>query len=63
MIGRRSRYTTAILYNGGAEEFLGIRVSIDAAPRPDDRFHTVVDGDRLDLLAHRYLDRSVVDHL
>jgi len=25
---------------------------------PDDRFHTVVDGDRLDLLAHRYLDRA-----
>jgi len=53
MIGRRSRYATAILYTGGAEEFLGIRVPGDTAPRPDDRFHTVVDGDRLDLLAHR----------
>ena len=58
MIGRRSRYATAILYTGGAEEFLGTRVSVDAAPRPDDRFHTVVDGDRLDLLAHRYLGRA-----
>jgi nucleoid-associated protein YgaU len=58
MIGRRSRYATAILYTGGAEEFLGTRVPIDAAPRPDDRFHTVVDGDRLDLLAHRYLGRA-----
>jgi len=58
MIGRRSRYATAILYTGGAEEFLGIRVPGDAAPRPDDRFHTVVDGDRLDLLAHRYLGKT-----
>ncbi|GAB6908756.1 conserved hypothetical protein [Desulfosarcina cetonica] len=58
MIGRRSRYATAILYTGGAEEFLGIRVPGDTAPRPDDRFHTVVDGDRLDLLAHRYLGRA-----
>lgn len=24
-------------------------------PRHDDRLHTVVEGDRLDLLAHRYL--------
>ena len=53
MIGRRSRHATAILYTSGTEEFLGIRVPVDAAPRPDDRFHTVVDGDRLDLLAHR----------
>ena len=58
MIGRRSRYATAILYTGGAEEFLGTRVPVDATPRPDDRFHTVVDGDRLDLLAHRYLGRT-----
>jgi len=58
MIGRRSRYATAILYTGGAEEFLGILVPVDATPRPDDRFHTVVDGDRLDLLAHRYLGRA-----
>jgi len=58
MIGRRSRYATAILYTGGAEEFLGTRIPVDDAPRPDDRFHTVVDGDRLDLLAHRYLGRA-----
>lgn len=58
MIGRRSRYATAILFTGGAEEFLGTRVPVDATPRPDDRFHTVVDGDRLDLLAHRYLGRA-----
>lgn len=24
-------------------------------PRYDDRFHTVIDGDRIDLIAHRYL--------
>ena len=58
MIGRRSRHATAILYTGGTEEFLGIRVPVDAGPRPDERFHTVVDGDRLDLLAHRYLGRA-----
>jgi nucleoid-associated protein YgaU len=58
MIGRRSRYATAILYTGGTEEFLGFRVPVDSGPRPDDRFHTVVDGDRLDLLAHRYLGRA-----
>ena len=33
-------------------------LSFDAAPRPDDRFHTVIDGDRLSLLAHRYLGRA-----
>ena len=33
-------------------------LSIGDVPRSDDRFHTVVDGDRLDLLAHRYLGRA-----
>ena len=33
----------------------GVRQRIDTTPRYDDRLHTVVEGDRLDLLAHRYL--------
>jgi len=32
-----------------------MRRMIDTTPRYDDRFHTVIEGDRLDLLAHRYL--------
>jgi len=58
MIGRRSRYAAAVLFTGQAEEFLGTRFPVDTSPRPDDRFHTVVDGDRADLLAHRYLGRA-----
>ncbi|BBO89879.1 LysM peptidoglycan-binding domain-containing protein [Desulfosarcina ovata] len=58
MIGRRSRYASGILYTDYGDEFLGVRPRVDTTPRPDDRFHTVVDDDRLDLLAHRYLDRA-----
>jgi nucleoid-associated protein YgaU len=58
MIGRRSRYTASILYTSAEGDFLGVRPSIDTGPRPDDRFHTVVEGDRVDLLAHRYLGRA-----
>ncbi len=55
MISKRSRYQFSILCRGDGEEFLGNRPQIDIAPRPDDRFHTVVEGDRIDLLAHRTL--------
>lgn len=58
MIGRNSRYAASILYQDGPEEFLGARPLIDTTPRPDDRFHTVVEGDRLDLLAQRYFGRA-----
>ena len=58
MIGRRSRYATAVLYTGQGEEFLGARDRVDITQRPDDRFHTVVAGDRVDLLAARYLGRA-----
>jgi hypothetical protein len=44
-----------VLYTGSGEEFLGARPRIDTAPRPDDRFHTVKDGDRIDLIAFSYL--------
>jgi magnesium chelatase family protein len=50
MIGKDSRYAKSILYAGGGEEFLGARPRIDNAPRPDDRFHTVKEGDRIDLI-------------
>ena len=55
MIGKDSRYAKCVLYTGGGEEFLGARPRIDTAPRPDDRFHTVKDGDRIDLIAFTYL--------
>ena len=58
MIGRRSRYAAAVLYMGQEETFLGARDRVDATPRPDDRFHTVVAGDRVDLLAARYLGKA-----
>ena len=58
MIGRRSRYAAAVLFTGRAEEFLGTRFPVDTTPRLDDRFHTVMEGDRVDLLAQRYLGRA-----
>ncbi len=58
MIGPDSRYATCVLYVDGQEEFLGTRPRIDTSPQPDDVFHTVVDGDRIDLIAYRYLGRA-----
>ena len=55
MITKRSRYRFSILCQDDGFEFLGNRPQIEAAPRPDDRFHTVVEGERIDLLAHRCL--------
>jgi len=58
MIGRSSRYLSSILFLDGQEEFLGTRPLLDRSPRMDDRFHTVVEGDRVDLLAFRYLGKA-----
>jgi len=58
MIGPDSRYATCVLYVDGQEEFLGRRPRIDTAPQPDDVFHTVVEGDRIDLIAYRYLGQA-----
>ena len=58
MIGPFSRYANCILYVDGNQEFLGTRPRIDITPQPDDIFHTVQDGDRIDLIAYRYLGRS-----
>ena len=55
MIGNNSRYATCILVRDGDGDRLGTRLRIDTTPRHDDQFHTVVDGDRIDLIAHRYL--------
>lgn len=58
MIGPGSRYATCVLYVDGQEEFLGTRPRIDTSPQPDDLFHTVVEDDRIDLIAYRYLGRA-----
>jgi hypothetical protein len=58
MIGPDSRYSVCVLYVDGQEEFLGTRSRIDASPQPDDVFYTVVEGDRIDLIAYRYLGRA-----
>ncbi len=58
MIGADSRYATCVLYVDGDQEFIGTRQQIDTSPRPDDVFHTVVEGDRIDLIAYRYLGRA-----
>lgn len=58
MIGPDSRYAVCVLYVDGQEEFLGTRSRIDASPQLDDVFYTVVEGDRIDLIAYRYLGRA-----
>lgn len=57
MIGRDSRYATCILFKDGQAEFIGTRQRIDTTPRLDDVFHTVIEGDRADLIAWRYYAR------
>jgi hypothetical protein len=47
-----------ILFRDGQTEFLGTRPRIDTTPRFDDVFHTVIDGDRVDLIAWRHFDRA-----
>lgn len=55
MIGESSRYTVCALYVDGTDEFIGGRAKIDTSSQPDDLFHVVQAGDRIDLLAYRYL--------
>ena len=50
-----SRYEGCEALKDGGREYTGLRLPTAAPPRPDDRFHTVAAGDRLDLLAHKYL--------
>ena len=58
MIDKDSRYATCILYRDRDDDSLGMRHPIDTAPRFDDRFHTITDGDRIDLLAYHYLGKA-----
>lgn len=58
MIGPDSRYAGCVLYVDGDNEFLGRRERIDTTPGPDDVFHTVREGDRLDLLSYRYFGQA-----
>lgn len=58
MIRKDSRYAKSILYKSSEGDSLGMRRRIDTTPRFDDSFHSVVDGDRIDLLAHRYLGNA-----
>ena len=55
MISESSRYAGCVLYVDGADEFIGERSRIDTPSEPDDVFHVLQDGDRIDLLAYRYL--------
>jgi hypothetical protein len=55
MIGCDSRYAGCILYRDSTGEYFGRRERIDTTPRYNDRLHTVVEGDRIDLIAHRYV--------
>ena len=58
MISQDSRYAGCVLFVDGPDEFVGSRQRIDTAPRPDDVFHSVVEGDRVDLIAYRYWGRT-----
>ena len=55
MIGKDSRYAKSVLYTGGGEEFLGRARGSILRLGPTTGFHTVVEGERIDLIAHRYL--------
>lgn len=37
---------------------MGTCPRIDTSPQPDNVFHTVVEGDRIDLIAYRYLGQA-----
>jgi hypothetical protein len=49
-----SRYEECEALKDGGREYTGVRLPTEMPPRPDDRFHTVMTGDRLDVLSHRY---------
>jgi hypothetical protein len=57
VISEDSRYAGCVLFVDGSDEFIGVRVRIDTTQQPDDIFHTVVEGDRIDLLAYKYFGR------
>ena len=54
-VATTSRQQFAKLYRSSGKQFWGNRPQIDTSPQSDDQFHTVVEGDRIDLLAYKYL--------
>jgi hypothetical protein len=56
MISDRSRYRDCVIFQDCETQFLGSRPQVDTTPQPDDRFHVVMDADRIDLLAYQYLN-------
>jgi hypothetical protein len=50
-----SRYEECEASKDDGQEHTGVRLPAETQPRPDDRFHTVVSADGLDVRAHRYL--------
>lgn len=55
MISKRSRYLRCELLREPGVEYLATRPPLDVPSNPDDRFHDVIAGDRLDGLAYQYL--------
>ena len=55
-----SRLQFSTLYNVDNVEFWGIRPIIEAEEKADDQFHTVVQDDRIDKLAHDYMGDSAL---
>ncbi len=58
MINQDSRYANCILYRDSDGDSFGNRQRIDTSHRYDDQFHTVIDGDRIDMLAYHYLGNA-----
>jgi len=58
VISEDSRYATCVLFVDGSDEFIGVRERINTSKQPDDIFHTVVEGDRIDTIAYRYFGRA-----
>lgn len=50
-----SRYKNTSLIVDRDNEYFDLRQPIDVMERPDDIFHTVQEGDRIDILAKKYL--------
>jgi hypothetical protein len=58
VISQDSRYAGCVLYVDDSDEFIGSRVRIDTTQQLDDIFYTVVECDRIDHIAYRYLGRA-----
>jgi len=54
MISQNSRYANCTKYKYGDREILNLREPVNSGPHPDDRFHKVIEGERIDILAYKY---------